>query len=141
MLGHSATRRGDSKWRRLTDERARGAKSAFHFDAPGSVAKSTHAGLPWLRAMRQRLGATVHFWPFDGWSVPEGRSVVVEAYPALHNRNYPPEDRNAHQQDAYCVAAWMASMDRRGRLDAFFHPNLTDSERALAAVEGWIFGV
>jgi len=91
--------------------------------------------------MRQRLGATVHFWPFDGWSVPEGRSVVVEAYPALHNRNYPPEDRNAHQQDAYCVAAWMASMDRRGRLDAFFHPNLTDSERALAAVEGWIFGV
>ncbi len=38
-------RSGSAKWRRLVEIRA-GAKSVFHFDAPGSVAKSTHAGLP-----------------------------------------------------------------------------------------------
>jgi hypothetical protein len=53
---------GDARWRRLTEERAGGAKSVFHFDVQGSVAKSTHAGIPWLRFIRERLG---DFWPFD----------------------------------------------------------------------------
>jgi len=140
VVGDGAARQGSSKWRRLTDGRAPGAKSVFHFDAPGSVAKSTHAGLPWLRAIRQRLGAQVHFWPFDGWSVPEGLSAVVEAYPALHNRLYPLEGRTSHQHDAFSVAAWMADMDRSGRLDRFFRPELTEAEREVAGVEGWIFG-
>jgi hypothetical protein len=39
---------GNSRWRRLTEERAGSAKSVFHFDVQGSVAKSTHAGIPWL---------------------------------------------------------------------------------------------
>jgi hypothetical protein len=47
MCGNGSARMGNSRWRRLADERAR-AKSVFHFDVPGSVAKSTHAGLPWL---------------------------------------------------------------------------------------------
>jgi hypothetical protein len=75
LCGDGAARSGRSRWRRLTDERA-GAKSVFHFDVPGSVAKSTHAGLPWLRYMRQQLGDRVHFWPFDGWELPAGRSVI-----------------------------------------------------------------
>ena len=58
---------GSARWRRLTEERARGAKSVFHFDVQGAVAKSTHAGIPWLRFIRQQRGARVHFWPFDGW--------------------------------------------------------------------------
>jgi hypothetical protein len=37
---------GNARWRRLTEERAGGAKSVFHFDVQGSVAKSTHAGIP-----------------------------------------------------------------------------------------------
>jgi hypothetical protein len=45
----------------------------FHFDVQGSVAKSTHAGIPWLRFIRRRLGARVHFWHFDGWDIPAGR--------------------------------------------------------------------
>src|ERR1700760_1871326 len=53
----------------------------------GSVAKSTHAGIPWLQFIRQRLGARVHFWPFDGWEVPAGRSVIVEVYPRLWSRS------------------------------------------------------
>ena len=45
-VGQGALRGGDSKWRRVADVRAGGAKSVFHFDVQGSVAKSTHAGLP-----------------------------------------------------------------------------------------------
>ena len=30
-------------------ERVAGSKSVFHFDVQGSLAKSTHAGIPWLR--------------------------------------------------------------------------------------------
>ena len=51
--GNGAARTGNARWRRLTEERAGGAKSVFHFDVPGQVAKSTHAGIPWLRFMRQ----------------------------------------------------------------------------------------
>lgn len=70
--GNGAARLGNSRWRRLTEERAGSAKSVFHFDVQGTVAKSTHAGIPWLRFIRQRLGERVHFWPFDGWRYPLG---------------------------------------------------------------------
>jgi hypothetical protein len=56
------------------------------FDVQGSVAKSTHSGIPWLRFIRQRLGPRVHFWPFDGWDIPPGRSAIAEVYPALWSR-------------------------------------------------------
>jgi hypothetical protein len=55
----------------------------FHFDVQGSVAKSTHAGIPCLLYLRRQLGTRLHFWPFDGWSIPAGKSVVVEVYPSL----------------------------------------------------------
>lgn len=45
-VGNGAARQGNARWRRLTEERAGGAKSVFHFDVQGSVAKSTHAGIP-----------------------------------------------------------------------------------------------
>ena len=64
--GNGAARMGNTRWRRMTEERAGGAKSVFHFDVPGSVAKSTHAGLPWIRYLRKQVGDSVHFWPFDG---------------------------------------------------------------------------
>ena len=63
---YGAARTGNARWRRLTEERAGGAKSVFYFDVQGSVAKSTHAGIPWLRFIRQQLGPRIHFWPFDG---------------------------------------------------------------------------
>jgi hypothetical protein len=74
--GNGAARTGRSKWRRLAEIRARGAKSVFHFNVQGSVAKSTHSGLPWLRYIRSRTDA--HFWPFDGWRIPVGKSAVAE---------------------------------------------------------------
>ena len=88
ICGQRAARHGNARWRRLADRVAR-AKSVFHFDVPGSVAKSTCAGLPWLRYLRHELGQGVHFWPFDGWVVPEGRSVIAEMYPSLRRMRCP----------------------------------------------------
>lgn len=139
-VGSGAARMGNTHWRRLTEERAGSAKSVFHFDVQGSVAKSTHAGIPWLRVIRQRLGDRVHFWPFDGWEVPAGRSAMAEVYPSLWSRGFAKENRTGDQQDAYSVAAWLSRADRDGSLTAFFKPVLTQPERAVAQVEGWILG-
>jgi hypothetical protein len=43
--GNGAARSGNPRWRRVTELQARTAKSVFHFDVQGSVAKSTHAGI------------------------------------------------------------------------------------------------
>jgi hypothetical protein len=37
VVGNGAARTGKARWRRLTEERAGGAKSVFHFDVQGSV--------------------------------------------------------------------------------------------------------
>ena len=139
--GSGAARGGNARWRRLTDERAPGAKSVFHFDVQGSVAKSTHAGLPWLRYLRQQLGGRVHFWRFDGWEIPTARSVVAEVYPRLWSGSFEREDRNPDQQDAYSVAAWMRAADLGGNLAEFFKPSLTPTECKVAQIEGWILGL
>jgi len=139
--GNGAERMGNARWRRLTEERAGGAKSVFHFDVPGSVAKSTHAGIPWLRFIRQRLGQRVHFWPFDGWDIPAGRSAIAEVYPAMWNRSFARNGRTSDQHDAYSIAAWTSRADWDGSLAGFLKPDLTPSERSVARVEGWILGV
>ncbi|MBI4658492.1 MAG: hypothetical protein HY735_06535 [Verrucomicrobia bacterium] len=141
LHGLGAARGGNSRWRRLTELRSRTAKSVFHFDVQGSVAKSTHAGLPWLRYLRQQLGSQVHFWPFDGWSPAPGRSVIAEVYPALWSRGYPAEDRNSHQHDAYSVTRWMREQDGRDALSGCFQPVLPPAELTQAQVEGWILGL
>lgn len=138
--GNGVARTGNARWRRLCEERCR-AKSVFHFDVQGAVAKSSHAGIPWLRFLRHELGSQVHFWPFDGWRPPEGTTVIAEAYPSLWNRTFPPEDRNPHQHDAYTVARWMREADRSATLDACFEPTLGPARRAVAGVEGWILGL
>jgi hypothetical protein len=140
-LGKGAARSGETRWRRLTDTRAGAAKSVFHFDVQGSVAKSTHSGLPWLRHIRQRAGARVHFWPFDGWDIPSGRSAVLEVYPALWSRAFAREDRTPDQHDAWSVAEWLRRADQNGTLPGFLSPSLAPHEIAIARIEGWILGV
>lgn len=139
--GNGAARSGNSRWKRLTEKRAGSAKSVFHFDVPGSVAKSTHAGLPWLRYIRQKVGERVHFWPFDGWEIPEGRSAVVEVYPSLWSRTIPREGRTPDQHDAYVVAGWLRSADLNGSLAQYLHPSIGPEEREVARIEGWILGI
>lgn len=139
--GHGAARMGERKWRRVTEVRAGAAKSVFHFDVQGSVAKSTHSGLPWLRHIQQRTHGRVHFWPFDGWTPLLGRSVVAEVYPALWSRSFPFEDRTSDQHDAWSVAEWMRRADKSGTLAEYMAPNLPPTELAAAAIEGWILGL
>jgi len=132
---------GNARWRRLTEERAGGAKWVFHFDAQGSVAKSTHAGIPWLRYIRRRLGDRVHFWPFDGWNIPAGCSAIAEVYPALRSRSFAKDDRTGDQHDAFSIATWLSRADRDGTLANFLKPDLSPRERTVARVEGWLLGV
>ena len=141
ISGNGAARTGDSRWRRVTEVRAGAAKSVFHFDVPGSVAKSTHAGLPWLLHLRRQFAGQIHFWPFEGWKLPEGHSVVAEVYPALWIRSFPREGRDNDQHDAYSSAAWMRQADQAGTLGPYFDPQLNHAERNAAKIEGWILGV
>jgi hypothetical protein len=141
ICGNSAARSGNPRWRRITEICARGAKSVFHFDVQGSVAKSTHSGLPWLRYLQVRTAGRVHFWPFDGWSIPTRRSMVAEVYPALWSSSFPQEGRDCHQHDAYSIAAWMRLADNDGSLSGFVNPPLEQGERKIAEIEGWILGV
>ncbi len=140
-VGNGAARTGNTRWRRLAEKRAGSAKSVFLFDVPGSVAKSTHAGLPWLRYLRRHLGGRVHFWPFDGWEIPVGHSVIAEVYPALWNRSFVRNGRTDDQHDAYSTAEWMRCADIDGSLASFFDPSLTPDERIQVQIEGWILGV
>jgi hypothetical protein len=55
---------------RLTAKWTSSAKSVFLSEVQGSVAKATHAGLPWLRWIKMAVGREVHFWPLDGCKVP-----------------------------------------------------------------------
>jgi len=141
IVGNGAARSGNTRWRRLTEKRAGGAKSVFHFDVQGSVAKSTHSGIPWLRHIRHELGDQVHFWPFDGWDIPKGHSAVLEVYPALWSRSFPRQGRTGDQHDAFSIAVWMSRADNDGTLADFLRPSLSDEERDAASVEGWILGV
>jgi len=105
------------------------------------VAKSTHAGIPWLLYLRRQLGERVHFWPFDGWQIPAGRSAVAEVYPALWKHAFATEGRNADQHDAFSVAASLRQADLDGQLSRFLNPALSPPQRTVAEVEGWILGV
>lgn len=136
-------RNGDSSELRLCELWTATAKSVFQFDVQGSVAKSTHAGLPWLLWLREMPGgrSKIHFWPFDGFEVPEGKSVIAEAYPALYKRRFPKDGRTPDEHDAWSIAAWLQGLDRRGVIDQYFMPPLTLPEQKLAELEGWIIGV
>lgn len=140
FYGKGRDRTGNARWRRLAENRC-GAKSVFHFDVQGSVAKSTHAGLPWLRFLRRRLGTQIHFWPFDGWMPLRGRSAIAEVYPALWSANFPNEGRNSHQHDAYSVTRWLQEHDQANLLEPYFEPRLSPTERTIAQTEGWILGL
>lgn len=126
---------------RLCEKWTPSAKSVFLFDVQGSVAKSTHAGLPWLRHIRSQLRTKVHFWPYDGWEIPEGKSVIAEVYPSVFRRRFPVEERSPDQHDAYSVSEWLATAASSDILKRYLDPPLSKEERETANLEGWILGV
>jgi hypothetical protein len=83
----------------------------------------------------------IHFWPFDGWEIPEGKSVVAEVYPSLWTRRFPKDGPDGDEQAAFAVAAWLQRADMNGSLGSYFNPPLTPEEREVADIEGWILGV
>ena len=139
--GEGCKRMGENTWLRLTERWTAIAKSVFLFDVQGSVAKSTFAGLPWLLYLRNWCKRPIHFWPFDGREIPEGKSVVAEVYPSLWTRRFSRDDRDSDEQAAYAAAAWLQRADRSGSLESFLKPVLTPDEREVARIEGWILGV
>lgn len=143
FLRDGNARTGDAAELRLCERWTSGAKSVFQFDVQGQVAKSTHAGIPWLLWLREMFAPEQrpHFWPFDGFEVPDGAHVIAEVYPSLFRRRYPRENRTPDEQDAFSVAAWLVDMDRRDTLEYYFRPPLSLPESKLARLEGWILGV
>jgi hypothetical protein len=133
-------RTGDPDEHRLTGRWTAFPRSVFAFDMQDSPAKSTHAGLPWLAYLR-RSGDRVHIWPFDGFEVPLGRSVVAEVRPARFRHRYPKEGLGKEDQDAYATCAWLQERDRLGLLRPYFTPPLSSAEKERALLEGWILGV
>jgi hypothetical protein len=124
---------GKPRWRRFAEKRTGSAKLVFHFDVPGTVAKSTHEGLPWFHHLHQHLGNGVHFWPYDGWIIPVGRSSVAEVYPALCSHSFERnENRTSDQHDTFSIADWMRQADLDGRLEDYFKPSLNPKEQRVA---------
>lgn len=140
---------GDSRWRRLTDKKSKGAKSVFHFGVPGAVASSTHAGLPWINFIRKHSGCKnkIHFWPFDGWIPAKGKTVIAEVYPALWNSTVKSAGKTQDEHDAWCIAKFMMKNFAHGTGGYWFNPDewqnirLTESEKNKAQIEGWILGL
>ncbi len=128
---------------RLCEQWTSSAKSVFATKGQGRVAYSTLAGLPWLGLLRKELPKKLHFWPFDGFAIPPGKSVVSEVCPAMFKHRYPysGEDRHGHIRDAHAVASWLQDRDREGLLGQYLGPPLTGKEREQAHLEGWILGV
>lgn len=142
-LRENNSRKGSESEFRLCENWTAGAKSVFRFDVQGQVAKSTHAGLPWLLWLRKNntIRARVHFWPFDGLEVPRGMSVITEVYPSLFRKRYGKEDRTSDEQDAFATAKWLSEMDKRGSLKRYFTPPLSKEDIKLIHLESWILGV
>jgi hypothetical protein len=139
--GKGSKRTGERSWLRITERWTPGAKSVFGFGVNGEVATSTHAGLPWLLWLKKQCKRPLHFWPFDGWEIPQGKSVIAEVYPSLWTRRFPNDDRNGDEQASYAAAAWLHRADLSGSLTSFLKPALTPDEREVARIEGWILGV
>lgn len=134
-------RQGDPDEHRLTGRWAgihRGG--VFGFELQDGLAKASHAGLPWLDYLR-RGSEELHFWPFDGFAVPKGRSVLAEVRPMSLVQRYPQDGLAKEDHEAFAICAWLQDRDRQGLLDPYFTPPLSATEQAQARLEGWILGV
>ncbi len=124
---------------RLVDQKVTSLKPIFKIGGRGSVGLQSLCGIPYLSHIRTvclRQNVPLHFWPFDGWDLRDYRHVLVEWYPAIHNRG-----QKSDKNDACACIEWARVKDEEGRLSDYFTPTLSDSERAQATFEGWMLGV
>jgi hypothetical protein len=85
---------------RLVEMRTSPSRSVFRFEGHACAAKATHAGIPWLRNIRRQVGDRVHVRPFDGWDIPDDKSVLAEVAPSVTRNRYP---RGTDGPPARCV--------------------------------------
>jgi hypothetical protein len=64
----------------------------------------------------------------------------VDAPVNIRNR-YDREDRSVDEQDACSVARWLKETCERNLIEKYLKPPLTDEERQIAMLEGWILGI
>ena len=133
-------RLGDEDEQRLTNRWTAFPRSVFQFDFQDNAARATHAGIPWLSYLR-RAGEHVHFWPFDGFAVEDGRSLVAEVRPARLKHRYNREGLDRQEHEAFAICAWLQDRDRQDLLHPYFTPPLSETEQQRARLEGWILGV
>jgi hypothetical protein len=76
--------------------------------------------------------------PLDAMS---GRSVVAGVYPSPRSRGFAREDRTPDQHDAFQIVERLRREDLAGYIALLFDPELSERERAVARLEGWILGV
>jgi hypothetical protein len=86
------------------------------------------------------LGERLHVWPFDGWSIPAGKSALVEVRSAIWRELEPIAALTAGQKDAFFTASWLKRADESEELAAALQPQLSPPDKLLSAVEGWILG-
>ena len=139
-LREGNSRTGQPDELRLTEKWTPAARGVFRFEMRGSIAKATHAGIPWLDYLRQ-AGEDVHIWPFQGFEVPAGKSVVAEVSPDYFRNRFPAEEHRPEEHDAYSICAWLQERDQLDLLDFYFKPPLSPEERERASLEGWILGI
>jgi hypothetical protein len=140
-LRNGAARGGNARWRRLTEERAGGAKSVFHFDVQGSWRNPPMPAFPGCASSASGSAPASTSGRSTAGTFRAGRSAIAEVYPALWSRGFAAEGRTCDQHDAFSIAAWLSRADRDDSLAAFLNPDLWPPERTMAQVEGWILGV
>ena len=124
---------------RLAEQRKSSFQPIFKLGGNGSVGLQSLCGIPYIHNIRTtcvQQKVPLHCWPFDGWD-PEGSShFLLEFYPALFN-----DGAKSHASDALACVTWAIEEDSQGRLKNFFTPDLSESEKAQAAIEGWVLGI
>jgi hypothetical protein len=143
QIRNSVNRTGDPKELRLCEKYTSSTQSVFKLDGRGAVGKSTHTGIPWLRFIRRhpRIMGKVHFWPFDGFDIPEDQTVIVEVYPSIFRRRYKRVFKSPDEHDAYSIARWFQENEGQDTLGYYFKPPLPDSLIEQVMLEGWILGI
>lgn len=126
---------------RLCEKFTSSATSVFRLQGQGTVGKSTHAGLPWLLTLKEKVGNSVHFWPFDGFIPPPNKTIIAEMYPSIFRRRYPRAEESADKHDAFVLASWLQETHEEKLLHKYFDVQLGHERMRIAELEGWILGI
>lgn len=133
---------------RLSDVRAKGAKTLWQLFYNGSVGSQVLVGLPALQRLRKALGGQVAVWPLEGGlGVPDAPVVFAEIYPSLLRAVIARRREQGEILDRAQVrvnAEALSRLDCGGGLAPLFegHPDLTAEERAMVETEeAWVLGL